>query len=300
MPILKVANVHHDAAGFTRTQVATANTIQWYTGNAEGMRLDPSGNVGIGTTTPAYKLQIVTTGASSTETALDLNNPYTSGTLTSNSALLFSYHSFPNYRQSAKIQAGQKENGNFTTGCLDFFVEIGDVLPASPNMRIDATGNVTIGRISSTAGGGTLLDVAGAVNASSFLVNGTSISNAVQNNVTTLITTGYTVGSFNAGLNVASYGTWTPNPANGNYQYANSNGSFTLAAPTTNCAIDILLTNGTGSAPASNGAKAITFSGYNVQSGGAGDAYDTVANSKFLISIRRINGLSTYIIKALQ
>lgn len=130
----------------------------------------------------------------------------------------------------------------------------------------------------------------------SVTIDGTSGILSIPNTPVT-ITGGYSVVSYNAGVNVAAYGTWTPDPANGNYQYANSNGSITIATPTTNCAIDILLINGQGGA---NGAKDITFSGYTVQSGGTGDTYDTTANSKFILSIRRINNISTYVWKALQ
>lgn len=116
---------------------------------------------------------------------------------------------------------------------------------------------------------------------------------AMQNNVTTQITVGYTYQVFNAGANIAAYGTWTPNAANNNYQYGTSNGAVTIAAPPADSAIDFLWTNGIN-------AQAITFSGYTVQSGGTGDAYVTTNAFQFLFSIRRINGVSTYTIKALQ
>lgn len=110
-------------------------------------------------------------------------------------------------------------------------------------------------------------------------------------------TGGFSYTSFNAGTNVAAYGTWTPNPANGNHQYANSNGAFTLAAPASDCDIDILLYNGQGGAV--SGAGSITFSGFTVGSA-TGDAYATTANNKYLLSIKRINSVATYIWKALQ
>ena len=116
---------------------------------------------------------------------------------------------------------------------------------------------------------------------------------SVQNNATTLITAGYTVLTYNAGANVAAYTTWTPDPANGNYQFATSNGAFTIATPTSNCAIDVLLTNGAA-------AGSITFSGFTVQTNGTGDTYATTSTNKYLLMIRRINSISTYIWKALQ
>jgi hypothetical protein len=113
----------------------------------------------------------------------------------------------------------------------------------------------------------------------------------VKNNETTLINTGYTTTSFNAGDNVAAYGTWTPNPANGNYQYANSNGSVTIAAPSQNCGIDILLTNGTA-------AGSITFSGFTVGAGAG--TYANTSGYRHILTIRRINNISAYSWYALQ
>lgn len=100
---------------------------------------------------------------------------------------------------------------------------------------------------------------------------------------------GFTIAPYNGG-NVS--GSYTPDPLNGNYQYFTNNGAITFNAPSTDCAIDILITN-------SGSAGAITFSGYTV---GAvtGDAFTTTNGHKFILSIRRINGTSTYLKKALQ
>lgn len=109
--------------------------------------------------------------------------------------------------------------------------------------------------------------------------------------VTATLTVGYTFTPNNIGT--VSTGTTTPNPANGNYQYYTNNGAHTLAAPSSDCAIDILVTNGAS-------AGAITFSGFTVASGNTGDSLTTTNAQKFIISIRRINATSTYTIKALQ
>ena len=84
----------------------------------------------------------------------------------------------------------------------------------------------------------------------------------------------------------------TPDPGNGNYQYITNNGAFTIAAPATDCAIDILITNGAS-------AGAITMSGFTVGST-LGGAFTTTNTNKFLLSIRRINGVSTYSIYNMQ
>jgi hypothetical protein len=93
-------------------------------------------------------------------------------------------------------------------------------------------------------------------------------------------------------LGTVSSGTTTPNPALGNVQYLTNNGAFTLAAPASDCEIDILVTNGAS-------AGSITFSGYTVGSS-IGSPLTTTSGSKFILFIRRINGVSTYSIYALQ
>lgn len=108
------------------------------------------------------------------------------------------------------------------------------------------------------------------------------------NNAT--ITKGYYVTPYNIGT--VSSGTTTPDAANGNYQYYTNNGAHTLAAPSSDCAIDILVTNGAS-------AGTVTFSGFTVGSD-IGSALTTTNTNKFIISIRRINAVATYSIYALQ
>lgn len=105
------------------------------------------------------------------------------------------------------------------------------------------------------------------------------------------VTGGFNLTSYSAGTK--SSGTFTPDPANQNYQYYTNGGAHTVAAPASDCAIDILVTN-------NGSAGSITFSGFTVASGNTGDPLTTTNGHKFLISIRRMNSVSTYIIKALQ
>jgi hypothetical protein len=114
-------------------------------------------------------------------------------------------------------------------------------------------------------------------------------TNAMVTTGNQTITGGFSLTSYNAGT---ASGTFTPNAMNGNYQYLTNNSAFTLAAPAGDSALDILITNGAS-------AGAITFSGYTV-SASVGDALTTTSGNKFIISIRRINGVSSYSIKALQ
>lgn len=104
---------------------------------------------------------------------------------------------------------------------------------------------------------------------------------------------GFQVNSYNAGVTTAGV-TITPDPKNGNYQYLNANSTWTLAVPGSDCAIDLLVTNGTG-------AGTLTVSGsYTANATNIGDAYVTTSTQRFLFMIRRINSISTYVIKALQ
>lgn len=115
-------------------------------------------------------------------------------------------------------------------------------------------------------------------------------STVITTGNTATITKGYTVTPNNIGT--VSSGTTTLDPTNGNYQYLSNNGAFTLAAPSSDCAIDLLVTN-------AGSAGAITFSGFTVGSS-TGSALTTTNTNKFIISIRRINSVSTYSIYALQ
>jgi hypothetical protein len=85
---------------------------------------------------------------------------------------------------------------------------------------------------------------------------------------------------------------FTVNPALGNYQYITNNGAFTITNPASDCAVDILSTNGAT-------AGSITFTGFTVGSS-TGSALTTTNGHRFLISVRRINSISTYSIYALQ
>lgn len=124
------------------------------------------------------------------------------------------------------------------------------------------------------------------------LVIGTNVqafdAATMKANATAAISIGFTLAPNNLG-NIASF---TVNPALGNYQYGTNHAAATWTAPTSDCAVTILVTNDAT-------AGAITFSGFTV-SASVGDALTTTNASKFVISILRINGVSTYLVKALQ
>jgi hypothetical protein len=119
---------------------------------------------------------------------------------------------------------------------------------------------------------------------------GTAGTDFMRGDTTSLVSKGFTLTPSNAGTK--SSGTFTPDPTLGNYQYYTNGGAHTLAAPASDCAIDLLVTNNAS-------AGAITFSGFTV-SATAGSALTTTNTSKFIISIRRINAISTYSVYAMQ
>jgi len=104
------------------------------------------------------------------------------------------------------------------------------------------------------------------------------------------VTGGFRITPYNLGTIPIPF---TPNSLLGNYQYGTNLGALVWNVPTADCAVDILVTNGAT-------AGIITFPGYTYNSANAGDPLTTTAGHKFLISIRRIAGISTLIIKALQ
>lgn len=124
--------------------------------------------------------------------------------------------------------------------------------------------------------------------------NGTSAFSAatagtdyVKPDTTSTFTKGFTVTP-----NAISTGSFTVDPSLGNYQYVTNNGAYTITNPSSDCAVDILVTNGAS-------AGATTFTGFTVGSS-TGSALTTTNGNRFIISIRRINAISTYSIYALQ
>jgi hypothetical protein len=87
-------------------------------------------------------------------------------------------------------------------------------------------------------------------------------------------------------------GNLTINALLGNYQYVSNNAAFSITAPAKDSAVDILVTN-------TATAGAITFVGFVVGTN-TGDLLTTTNGHIFILSIRRINAISTYVIKALQ
>jgi hypothetical protein len=99
-------------------------------------------------------------------------------------------------------------------------------------------------------------------------------------------------GGFNFQPYALPAGNVTVNSLNGNYQWRINNGAFSIVAPALDSAVDILITN-------TSTAGGIAFTGFTVGNN-TGDLLTIADGASFIISIRRINGISTYVIKALQ
>jgi hypothetical protein len=134
----------------------------------------------------------------------------------------------------------------------------------------------------------TNLSITGTTNAAAVKVSSLSVGTA---NLTSVISGGFGVNAYSIGT--LSSGSYTFNPVYGNYQYYTNNGAHTIVAPSTDCAIDVLILNGSS-------AGSITFSGFTLSATSFGDSYYTTAGQYYIISIRRINGIATYVNKALQ
>jgi hypothetical protein len=102
-----------------------------------------------------------------------------------------------------------------------------------------------------------------------------------------VLTAGFAATPYNAGTKTT--GTFTPDEANGNMQYAVNGGAHTLAPPTNNCTLVIQYTNNAS-------AGAITTSGFTKVSG----AFTTTNADDFMCYITKLNGFSVLDIRPLQ
>lgn len=132
-----------------------ADTIAFSEGGTEAMRLDSSGNVGIGTNNPTTRLQISSTTGTAADFAGSLritNQSFTSGTY---AGVLFETADTLNSYVTGIRQAS-------FAGALAFGVNVGtNGTSLQEGMRLNSSGNLGIG----TSSPGAKLDVSGSVNA---------------------------------------------------------------------------------------------------------------------------------------
>ena len=123
-----------------------ADTIAFTEGGVESMRIDSSGNLGLGTASPNGKLDVTSTSAGANTNTLFLNN--LSSNASTATSLVFGVSTAPTIR-NATIQA---INAGSNAINLAFLTSDGDV-PAE-RMRITSAGNVLVGITSARANAG--------------------------------------------------------------------------------------------------------------------------------------------------
>lgn len=110
----------------------------------------------------------------------------------------------------------------------------------------------------------------------------------LETDTSATLAAGFDVTDYNAGTQ--SSGTFTPDPANGNHQYAVNGGAHTLAPPASSCTMVIQYTNNAS-------AGTITTTGFTKVDG---DAITTASGADFFFYITVSNGFSSLIVQALQ
>lgn len=213
---------------------------------------------------------------------------FSGGDGTSNTDITMNVYTTANGTLSFEGSAGQLFS--ITNDLTNSIFSVNDV-SGIPLVDVNANGNITLAGYGGKVGIGTLnpnysLEVVGTTKSTTIQVGPTSWANSSN---TALVSGGFFVTSWSIGT---GSGTITPNAANGNYQFVTNNGAFTIAAPGTDCAIDLLVTNGAS-------AGAITLTGFTIGTF-VGSTYGTTNGYKFILSIRRINGTSTFSWYALQ
>lgn len=113
-------------------------------------------------------------------------------------------------------------------------------------------------------------------------------ADTLKSDTTAVLTAGFAATPYNAGTK--SSGTYTPDEADGNLQYAVNGGAHTLAPPTNNSTIIIQYTNNAS-------AGAITTSGFTLVDG---DTISTTDGDDFFFYLTKLNGFSHLTVKALQ
>jgi hypothetical protein len=194
------------------------------------------------------------------------------------------------------------------TDALPDTLTIGDPADLTKRFRIDV-GAVTTGttrvmtlpdqNVTITAAGAALLDDADAAAQRTTLELGDAATGTIGVDVQAydaetlkadtadVLTAGFGTTAYDAGTQ--SSGTYTPDEANGNIQYAVNGGAHTLAPMTNNGTVIIHYTN-------NGSAGAITVSGFTLVEG---DGFTTTDTDEFLCYLTKANDVSHLVVKAL-
>jgi hypothetical protein len=139
--------------------------------------IDASGNVGIGTSSPAIKSQISQTNTTSINGGTYLGLGKSENGVGGYRLIGFGYNPTTNYYPSA-LGYVETANNAGTAGDLIFLTRgqgNADTVAPTERMRIDAAGNVGVGKTATTK-----LDVNGTVNATAFTVGGAALPSSAM------------------------------------------------------------------------------------------------------------------------
>ena len=159
--------------------------VVFTTNDAEKVRIAADGNVGIGTTNPAYKLDVVSSNsliarfngsavAASSATEIDVLGPQSNGELNLGVGGSTLSDSTNNIQNKGFITAGSGLDGlNLRSDQGYVQITAGGITPANEVARFTAGGNVGIG----TSSPSQKLSVVGAVSASTYYGDGSNLTN---------------------------------------------------------------------------------------------------------------------------
>lgn len=150
MSILKVANVHFESTGSNFIDYPDTNTLRIVVNSVEDLRITPSGNVGIGTTTPSYRLDVA--GTINASNMLVNGAPLTSGaSLTVDAVNASRFLTFANNTTGTFTQANVSASLTFNPSTNVFSSQFSSVTgalgvgtaPSATTGEIRATNNIT-------------------------------------------------------------------------------------------------------------------------------------------------------------